>query len=240
MWYFWPTMSVAPAMSSPKPSALAGASTAPIPKPSAVHTPTATPTPTPGLVVQEAKAYNVAMQNFAFAPASIIVKQGDVVVFQNNDQTQHTVTSDTAGAFDSGRIDPGSQWMLETANMAPGTYKFHCTIHPTMQGTLTIQPLTPAPSMSVAPSLSPSPTPQTYTVQMQNHTYVPAALTVTRGDTVIFVGSDAFYSVIVDGRASGRMQPNQPWTLHSSDFSAGTYQIHDAAYSTMRGTLVIQ
>lgn len=232
-----------PAGSSPTPSISASATPTRTPTPTSVGA-----TPTPGLIVHEAKGYTVAIQNFAFTPASITVKQGDVITFKNMDQTQHTVTAYATGAFDSGFISPGTQWTLQTANLAPGTYTYHCNIHTTMQGTIIIQSLASAPTPTptgVTPSPTQTPTPtgvgaQAHTVQMQNHAYVPATLTVSRGDTVIFVGSDAFYSVIVDGRASGRMQPNQPWTLNSGDFPAGTYQIHDAAYLTMRGTLIIE
>lgn len=54
----------------------------------------------------------------------------------NNDSAEHSVTSDTAGAFDvdiAGNAD-GSF----TAPTEPGSYPFHCTYHPSMHGTLIV------------------------------------------------------------------------------------------------------
>lgn len=101
---------------------------------------------------------------------------------------------------------------------------------------------TPTAITSVSPSTAPTQTQtvQTYTVRIENHVYAPSTLTVNRGDLVVFQAVDTFYSVVVDGRYSGRMRPGQQWTLRVEDFLAGTYQIKDAAFSAMRGTLIIQ
>lgn len=125
----------ASAPTSPTPTPAISAT--PTPQPSVVRTPT--PTPTPDLIVREAVIHTVTIRNFAFAPSSVTVKHGDVVIFKNMDSTQHTVTSATRGAFESGSLAAGAQWMLATANMAPGTYQYHCSIHTTMQGTIIIQ-----------------------------------------------------------------------------------------------------
>ena len=61
-----------------------------------------------------------------------------VVTGQNNDGTQHTVTSDTAGLFDSGYVNPGQTFSL--AFPVAGTYHFHCAIHTYMTGTITVTP----------------------------------------------------------------------------------------------------
>lgn len=125
---------------SPSPSPTATATLNPTP--TATHTvrPTAskTPTPTPGLIVHETQVFHVSIANFAFFPSSVTVKRGDVVAFKNNDTTAHTVTS-LNGSFDSGIIQAGGSWNLETASLAPGTYAFHCNIHPSMQGTVIVQ-----------------------------------------------------------------------------------------------------
>ncbi len=109
---------------------------------------------------------------------------------------------------------------------------------------------TPTPAGSTTPSVipvpsplpysTPTPVPQTYTVQLVNYAFSPSTLTVNRGDTVVFQAVDAFYSVVVDGRSSGRLQPGQTWALNSADFAPGTYQMSDSTHATARGTLVIQ
>jgi plastocyanin len=78
----------------------------------------------------------VIMQNFAFVPNSITVPTGTQITWVNNDSTTHTVTSDT-GAFDSQSIEPQGTFSF-TFNTA-GTFSYHCSIHPTMTGTVIVQ-----------------------------------------------------------------------------------------------------
>jgi len=63
------------------------------------------------------------------------VKAGSTVTVKNNDGFQHTVTADN-GEFNVS-ID-GNGHATFKAPSQPGTYKFHCNIHATMHGTLTV------------------------------------------------------------------------------------------------------
>jgi plastocyanin len=54
----------------------------------------------------------------------------------NNDTPTHTVTSDDGKSFDV-TVNPGKTATF-TAPSSPGTYKFHCKIHSSMHGTLTV------------------------------------------------------------------------------------------------------
>jgi plastocyanin len=85
---------------------------------------------------QIAPAARVTIRNFAFNPANLTVKVGTAVIFTNEDSVDHTVTSDT-NVFDTGRIPPGQFAVLwfRTA----GNFPYHCTPHPNMQGTITVQ-----------------------------------------------------------------------------------------------------
>jgi plastocyanin len=78
----------------------------------------------------------VTIADFAFDPDSVSVASGGVVAVSNEDGTTHTFTSDEGG-FDCS-IEAG-----DTANVlvdaAAGDYEFHCTIHPTMTGTITVE-----------------------------------------------------------------------------------------------------
>ena len=88
-------------------------------------------TPAPG----GPAAGTVRIVQFAFVPASLDVAVGSRVSWTNDDPTPHTVTAD-GGAFDSKQLDPGASFsmVLDT----PGTYPFHCEIHPTMVGALQV------------------------------------------------------------------------------------------------------
>jgi hypothetical protein len=106
-----------------------------------------------------------------------------------------------------------------------------------------VQSQSPSPMLSstVTPTVTPTPTAQSHTVLLQNYAFVPSALTVTKGDPVVFQAVDAFYSITVgNARSSGRLQPGQTWTLNSGDFSPGTYSLTESTHAYMRGTLTIQ
>jgi plastocyanin len=64
-------------------------------------------------------------------------KAGQKISVSNDDPTQHSLTSDD-GLFDTGLLSPSQKGSF-TAPAKAGTYKFHCQIHTTMAGTLTVQ-----------------------------------------------------------------------------------------------------
>jgi plastocyanin len=78
----------------------------------------------------------ITISNFQFSPGS--AAGGATVTVKNDDSTAHTVTSDTAGQFDTGNVNAGAEATF-AAPSAAGNYPFHCEIHPTnMKGTLTV------------------------------------------------------------------------------------------------------
>ena len=78
----------------------------------------------------------VSIANFAFSPASITVKVGDSVTWTNNDSTTHTVTADD-NSFSSGDLAPGATFSFTFSKA--GTFAYHCSIHPSMTGTVVVQ-----------------------------------------------------------------------------------------------------
>ena len=78
----------------------------------------------------------VTIQNFAFSPQTLTVAPGTMVVWTNKDSVSHTVTSDTGAWPDSGDLPTGKTFSLTITK--PGTYTYHCAIHPTMSGTLIV------------------------------------------------------------------------------------------------------
>ncbi len=79
-----------------------------------------------------------AQGNPDFEPDPITIKQGDGVQWTNQDNTPHTVTSRQEGVFDSGLINAGDTWLLNSAQMAPAQYEYYCTLHPFMAATLVV------------------------------------------------------------------------------------------------------
>jgi plastocyanin len=81
-------------------------------------------------------AMNVSVHDNNFQPGTINVFVGTTVAWHNDSGTPHTVTSDT-GLFDSREIRSGMSFRY-TFNQ-PGTYPYHCAIHPQMRGTIVVQ-----------------------------------------------------------------------------------------------------
>lgn len=76
-------------------------------------------------------------QSQHFVPQTIIVEIGvnNTITWVNQDVAPHTVTSDT-NSFNSGTIEPGANFTMTFTS--PGTYHYHCNIHPFMTGTLIV------------------------------------------------------------------------------------------------------
>ena len=78
----------------------------------------------------------VSIQNFSFGPGIIDVSVGTTVTWTNNDSVTHTVTA-ADGSFDSSTLAPGQRF--STSFTTPGTYIYHCSIHPFMTGQVVVQ-----------------------------------------------------------------------------------------------------
>jgi len=76
----------------------------------------------------------VAIDNFAFSPATLKAKVGQKVTWTNQQGVAHTVTAD-GGAFDHPM--PSGATFSFTFTKA-GTFAYHCTIHPSMHGTIVV------------------------------------------------------------------------------------------------------
>lgn len=95
-------------------------------------------TPTPSVTSVNTQTKNVVtIQNFAFSPASLSVKVGDTVTWNNNDNASHTVTAND-GSFNIGTINPGNTGSYTFTKA--GTYPYYCSFHPNMKGTITVNP----------------------------------------------------------------------------------------------------
>ncbi|MGH9136578.1 MAG: cupredoxin domain-containing protein [Acidimicrobiales bacterium] len=81
-------------------------------------------------------AAGVTAEGFAFSPGEITVTAGSEVSFTNADGVTHTLTADD-DSFDTGNVGGGETATL-TAPAEPGDYDYHCEIHSSMTGTLTV------------------------------------------------------------------------------------------------------
>src|SRR5215213_7626382 len=101
----------------------------------------------------QGKTMTVSIKNFAFDPSNTTVSPGTTLTWVNNDQVPHTATAND-GAFDSGTLQPGQSYSF--AFDKPGTYAYHCNIHPYMTGTVTVSGASASASASSSGSASPT------------------------------------------------------------------------------------
>ena len=72
----------------------------------------------------------------SYSPSPDTVDVGQTVAWHNADATTHTATANGA-AFNTGNISGGSTSAAITMS-TPGSFPYHCSIHPTMTGTLVV------------------------------------------------------------------------------------------------------
>ena len=81
-------------------------------------------------------ATTVDIKNSAYGTPTVQAKVGDIVAWTNQDSIPHTATMDD-GSCDTGQIAGGATAMLVFT--APGTYTYHCTVHPTTMKDVTVE-----------------------------------------------------------------------------------------------------
>jgi plastocyanin len=85
----------------------------------------------------------------AFAPSNVVISLGasSTITWFNADitgaygggsGTTHHLKADDGTTFDTGPISPGG--VFTSTFSTPGTYTYHCEIHPSMTGTVTVNP----------------------------------------------------------------------------------------------------
>jgi plastocyanin len=80
----------------------------------------------------------VGIQNFAFGPKALTIAVGTRVTWVNHDGEPHTINSaDPADPFKSAALDTGDKFSVVFAK--PGTYKYFCSIHAFMVGTVVVK-----------------------------------------------------------------------------------------------------
>ena len=83
-------------------------------------------------------AHQVAIDNFAFTPATLEIAAGETVLWTNRDDIPHTVTSaDTPRAFKSPPLDTDGTFSHQFAR--PGRYAYFCSLHPHMQAVIVVK-----------------------------------------------------------------------------------------------------
>jgi len=236
---------------------IVGEGTAPIPEP------TPTPEPTPSLPIPDGTNIVIPSgtgspgcenSNSCYEPRTFSAGKYSTITWFNADSAAHTVTSGTPGKGPSGEFD--SSLFMSGATFShrfvdDGTYNYFCTIHPWMEGKVSITrsgPIisppttTPSPTPVPTPTPTPAPTPGSISVSVDDTQYSPGELVTVKVSasksthvaiSVIDPNQDSVVSrsVSTDSRGSGSLQFKLPESSQN-----GTYRIDSTA--TISGSKV--
>ena len=86
-------------------------------------------------MVASAQPNQVRIVDFNFDPLSLNGTVGTPITWTNAGPSNHTITAND-GSFDSGTILVNAKFSFTPTKA--GTFAYHCSIHPTMQGTIVI------------------------------------------------------------------------------------------------------
>jgi plastocyanin len=112
------------------------ATSAPPPTPTSPSAPSPTPSPGPQSAAVTIPAGAEFLGSRAFVPGDLSVAVGTTVTWTNTDSTSHTSTSDVPG-WNSGIVGSGRTFSFTF--QAPGTFRYHCDVHPSMVGTVVVR-----------------------------------------------------------------------------------------------------
>lgn len=80
---------------------------------------------------------HVAIDNFAFTPRTLTVTAGTEVTWVNRDDVPHTIVNVEQKFPGSPVLDTDRTYSVRLTK--PGTYRYFCSIHPTMTGTIVVE-----------------------------------------------------------------------------------------------------
>jgi len=91
---------------------------------------------TGAMAAPAAKSHTVVIEGLKFSPATLEVKAGDTVVWQNKDPFPHNVSAENK-AFHSPDFGSGRSWTFKAKRK--GEFAYVCTLHRNMKATLVVK-----------------------------------------------------------------------------------------------------
>ncbi|MCW3012792.1 MAG: hypothetical protein JWO90_3196 [Solirubrobacterales bacterium] len=79
----------------------------------------------------------IGMKGLQFEPKDVTVQAGTTVTWQNNEDIPHNVVAEEGADFESDTF--GRDGTFEFTPEEAGTIAYVCTLHPGMEGTLTVE-----------------------------------------------------------------------------------------------------
>lgn len=220
------------------------APTTPVPTPSPTPSPTPTQPPTSSSNVTVVQMLENPPGHYFFQPASITITAGSIVVWVDNSDAPHTVTSDPGApsAFNTSQNVTQNKTFALQFNQA-GTYHYHCNIHPTtMKAVVNVTAGTTTSSGPATVQVNAA------LVQMVenppgHYLFQPASVSIKAGEVVVWIdNSDAPHTVTSDPGAPSDFNTTQNVTQGKTfalQFNlAGTFHYHCNIHPTTMKAVV--
>ena len=81
--------------------------------------------------------YQIKIDNFSFAPATLTVPAGATVTWVNQDDVPHNIVSSEGKTLKSPVMDTDEKFSYTFTK--PGTYPYYCGIHPKMTAKVVVE-----------------------------------------------------------------------------------------------------
>jgi plastocyanin len=81
------------------------------------------------------RSAEVEIEDFAYHPDPVTIEEGGKVIWKNRDSAPHTATAED-GSLDTGTIEEDK--LKSESFKQSGTYRYVCSIHPQMHGTVEV------------------------------------------------------------------------------------------------------
>ncbi|RNJ79043.1 MAG: copper-binding protein [Nitrosopumilus sp. B06] len=178
-----------------------------------------------------------------YDPDTATVESGYVVEWTNADDQLHTVTSkaDFGETFDSGLMNAGDTYTLDTSGLEIGTYEYFCTVHPWMTGILVVDAAGgTAPSEIVVIPI------EAQTVSEGQIYYDPEDIEISAGTSITWENQDAALHTVTSGTVdegpdklfdSGIMAADEKFEYTFAE--SGEYDYYCVLHPWMTGTVSV-
>jgi len=176
-----------------------------------------------------------------YSPDVAVVTQGYIVEWTNSDSVAHTVTNtDPYGeTFDSGLMNGGDVFTLDTTDIEIGEYQYECSFHPWMVATLVIEPAKEPTKITIPDGAS---IPEDGKIS-----YDPETLDIAVGTTVLWENADNTMHTATSGSpnsgADGVFDSDILSAGDTFEFTftnAGTYDYYCILHPWMIGTVNVE
>jgi len=101
------------------------------------------PWPPPLSPGRTASTWSVSIQGFSFDPPVLTVDVGDTVVWTNGDAVTRTTTSDPGQVESWSSVGLPRGGSFSVTFESSGNFSCHCSVHPSMRGTVTVRQAMP-------------------------------------------------------------------------------------------------